>query len=483
MMDIVFLGHQGWLATSGGSSVLIDPLLKPSFGCAVPEPFEVYPGRDLDMSRFPQIRAVVLSHEHEDHFHIPSLAMIDRKVPVFLSERSSWACRRILRDMGFEVFPVVSEVPLSFDGVEIRAFGAEFDSDAKNMNEWDVMTYAVCGPESGEVFYSAVDVALPTTASRWLQTVGGPQACTFTNNWVSRHQFVSWELPPPGAAAMVRRAIDELGENRALGFRPQLVLATGGGMRLVRGGEPANSGFFPADNEETARLVGPIAENSFGTRFLGSQPGDTIRLDRGRAQLLPPGSCGFLRRDLEIVRGPYDATAAKIQDISPLVDGGRADSSTVPRLEVGLARLAEHLAACSFALGLLELSRSDLDGRRKGLVLILSVAGEEGYSYEYLPEETAFRPTDRAPEEYAVGAACWASDFLALLECRISSASLGFGRIIEWMSCKSAGGKGLSLSAQLSRIFHPLRFPGDYYRTYQEILASVPSQTAMVDVG
>jgi hypothetical protein len=99
MFEVTFLGHQGWQFSAAGSTLLLDPLLCDEFGH---DPsghgFDVFPPRRLDFTRCPLVDAVLFSHEHEDHLHIPSLEGLDRSIPIYLSVRSSSAARAIVQD-------------------------------------------------------------------------------------------------------------------------------------------------------------------------------------------------------------------------------------------------------------------------------------------------------------------------------------------------------------------------------------------------
>jgi L-ascorbate metabolism protein UlaG (beta-lactamase superfamily) len=72
MFSTTFLGHQGWMFSAHESRILVDPLLCDGFGHDGVIG-EVYPPRVIDLSRFPAIDAVLITHEHEDHFNIPTL--------------------------------------------------------------------------------------------------------------------------------------------------------------------------------------------------------------------------------------------------------------------------------------------------------------------------------------------------------------------------------------------------------------------------
>src|SRR5580765_5391164 len=99
MFATTFLGHQGWLFQSDRAAILVDPLLCEEFGAAQQLEYRVFPPRALDLAKLPPLDAVVLSHEHDDHFDLPSLAKLSRKIPIHLSARSSTAAHQILREL------------------------------------------------------------------------------------------------------------------------------------------------------------------------------------------------------------------------------------------------------------------------------------------------------------------------------------------------------------------------------------------------
>src|SRR5437879_2161965 len=107
MLSTTFLGHQGWLFLSKSSCFLVDPLLCEEFGQAHALEYRVYPPRAFSFEQFPKVDGVVLTHEHDDHFDIPSLARLERTIAIFLSARSSTAARQLLRQMGFTVHPLI----------------------------------------------------------------------------------------------------------------------------------------------------------------------------------------------------------------------------------------------------------------------------------------------------------------------------------------------------------------------------------------
>src|ERR1700722_15955693 len=125
MLSVTFLGHQGWLVRSGEATLLVDPLLREDFGDIHALGYRVFPPRRLDLAKLPPVDAVVLSHEHDDHFDIPSLATLSRSIPVHLSARSSTAAKTILATMGFTVHPLAPGMPLPFGDLELTPFAGD----------------------------------------------------------------------------------------------------------------------------------------------------------------------------------------------------------------------------------------------------------------------------------------------------------------------------------------------------------------------
>src|SRR2546428_29191 len=142
MLSTTFLGHQGWLFQSKTSCFLVDPLLCEEFGQVHALEYRVYPPRVFSFEQFPKVDGVVLTHEHDDHFDIPSLARLERTIPIFLSSRSSTAAQRILREMGFTVHPLVPGKSVRFGDLEFTPFCGAHTS-ISNGDEWDTLPFFV----------------------------------------------------------------------------------------------------------------------------------------------------------------------------------------------------------------------------------------------------------------------------------------------------------------------------------------------------
>lgn len=127
-MHICFLGHQSWLIQGRVARVLVDPLLLDSFGATDQFGLQVYPPRNVDVSALQQVDAVIFSHEHSDHFHLPSVASLPRTAVVYLGALVVEPIAAALRTMGFEVRRVCGPETIEVDDLIIRLYLAHPDT-------------------------------------------------------------------------------------------------------------------------------------------------------------------------------------------------------------------------------------------------------------------------------------------------------------------------------------------------------------------
>jgi hypothetical protein len=79
-MRATLVGHACWLFETTIGCFLTDPVLF--------DPFEEgtvtsCPRRAVRLEQLPALQGIIISHRHLDHFDLPSLAVLDRRVPVF----------------------------------------------------------------------------------------------------------------------------------------------------------------------------------------------------------------------------------------------------------------------------------------------------------------------------------------------------------------------------------------------------------------
>ncbi|MDI3390032.1 MBL fold metallo-hydrolase [Streptomyces sp. B-S-A8] len=122
-LELTFLGHQTWHITDGLSTVLLDPILAEAFGAGALE-FPIWPPRTVDVDRMPLPDAVVLSHEHLDHFHLPSLNLLPKHIPLYTGMTTPAAVTDAIEVLGFTVHRVDHTTPLTVGDIEITLYPA-----------------------------------------------------------------------------------------------------------------------------------------------------------------------------------------------------------------------------------------------------------------------------------------------------------------------------------------------------------------------
>jgi hypothetical protein len=473
MFTATFIGHQGWLLGTSRTNILMDPLLEPEFGAAPESGLRVFPPRAIDHRLFPPISAVIISHEHDDHFQLRSLNRLDRRIPIFISDRSSWAAHRIVAEMGFAVRPLHPEATLSIGDLEIRAFCPDFLTHA-TPDEWDVLTYAVRDRNGDALFYSPVDVATPPQAVAAFEKHGHPNLVTYANNFSSRHPFKSWQPPPPGCLPVVTGLYKEFLPQLATGHQPELVLATGGGWYHTGELEWLNRCAFPADNEAIAKALHAGGMERF-MPFVALEPGSAVVMEDGKKVAVRDQDAAYLRtlRREQWPDRSYAPSLEKAAELPPLPGNEAFQSGDLDRLRARLRELAQALVGSQLFLALHSLTAGQLSNYRRAYALALR-SKRQDFIFEYAPAACDFLPVERDVREYAAGGVFWAADFLALAEGDVPAAALLFGRFAEFVNVRVPNPGVLSLETMLVRTFHPLRFPDRFYRSYVRRCRELP---------
>lgn len=122
-LHLTFLGHQTWHISDGHHTVLLDPILKRGFGAGALE-FTIWPPRRIDTTTMPAPDTVVLSHEHLDHFHLPSLALLDRSTPIYTGHTVPAAVADAITELGFAVHTVDHTSPIKVGDLEVTLYPA-----------------------------------------------------------------------------------------------------------------------------------------------------------------------------------------------------------------------------------------------------------------------------------------------------------------------------------------------------------------------
>lgn len=433
MFEATYLGNQGWLFDAGDATVAVDPIFGPEFGRGpAGARYACHPPRRWRLDALPPLDALVVTHEHEDHLHLPSLARVDRRVPVYLSSRASRSAHAIVRELGFAVTPLEPGARLAFGGLELRTFSPDHVA-SDEIDEWDTLGFAVADARGDGAFFTNVDVRLTAAMAEHVRrgrearreaSGDGGATLVFYSGTLGEATSISPERPPEVGAEHVLDPDDALARLRA--------------------GAP----FWPA-------------------------PGLTFRMERGRA--VRASQAPFLRTDPPPSwPSPEAAGFVVAPDADPVPACGRPafDAADLPRLASVLRALASFLYGRTLFRRLLSLSVDRLAGRKPTFVLLLHTDLAGGvYAAEYDPSGCAFRFVEGDAlrlEDYVGGFECWANDFLALADATFEPRIVSGRHVRHW----SALPKVLAFDFEREALwpfFHPLNRPELCLRRYREV--------------
>ncbi|UJR84380.1 MBL fold metallo-hydrolase [Sandaracinus amylolyticus] len=474
MFEVTFLGHQGWQFSTGRTNVLLDPLLCDRFGH---DPrghaFDVFPPRRVDLAACPPIDAVLFSHEHEDHFHVPSIELLDRRIPIYLSARSSSAAPRLLRELGFEVRSLEPGEPFALGDLGILPL-PQASLGGSHPGEWDSLALVVEDRGGHGSFFTTVDHRPQPATFELLRRHGvRPALIAYADNESDHSVMFPWAAPSgDGTAALAAelRALLERVVPRDL--RPEALLLCANG--LAPRGELAwmNESIFHRDPRAACGQLGPP--------FAAPLPGETITLSGRRRS--------DARRSPWIEALPERAWPARGSGARPHAPFGPAtgvaclDDTSRGALERALGELARFLYASPLFCELYLLDATATGGRRPTFALELL---EEGGSTVWIWDPPGCRFVREAlpsPERSVVaGARCWASDLLAVLEVEMPAASLTMGRLAAWNAAPSA--LRFDLANVLHVYCHPLRAPDRFLALYRQLVRGAAPQVRAAGQG
>ncbi len=447
-MEATFLGHQGWLVAGGSASILIDPLLTDSFGHGGHVGL-VHPPRTIELAR---IDAVVITHEHEDHFDIPSLLRIDRRTPIHLSERSSIAARTILRELGFAVELLRPLHALRIGDLEVMPLWS--DPRGLSDDEWDVLPLVVRTGDDG--LLSTVDVELtPPIEAAAAKLLRAPAVHVVANNHTS-FAFQDGSAPREESAAITRDLLARTQRLSERGLPPGAIAITGGGFAFTGDRAWMNQHVFAADSEAIARALDAVLP----VPCLAPRPGDRLVLSSGevRVEAAPMITRG---------EGPSRAfhPTVRMHDAYAPASGSR----TLPDLDALLADFARWLHGGPLFRALFAIPPTEAPAREHTLALVLLHGDTDAVVHAYEPIACRFvrREVEDPLATFVAGLECWASDLAALLRSELGPTAITFGRMRRWSFTHAP----LAIEDALWSYAHPSRDPEGWLRRYRALAA------------
>jgi hypothetical protein len=412
---VTYLGQQGWLVASDSTRILIDPLLtdeySPGFSAVI------HPPRRISLAKLPPIDAVVLSHEHADHFNVPSLLALDPGIPVFFPERSARVVRDVIERLGFRVTGTRPGDRFAVGDLELSCFtGEHADSDLEG--EWACLQLLVVGRDGS--FFSYVDgIATDATVAAATRIAGRIGVFVHANNMMDWSVIEGGRFLEVGPRPSDLSYADHLLHAEARWWRdgnaPAVTLVCGPGLAFV-GDDAWMNQILTVDSEHVSATLAAAAP---ARTFHAPCPGETFELVGGELARTRP-------------RSPFVATLpragwpsltvarplALLEDFAPASGRTTLDEEGWTRLFAELDHLATFLYGRSLFRTLHALDARDLDGRSAAFAFVLRAdADGNAYVCEYHPSASRFElvECERPADVYVFGVECWGTDLGAVM--------------------------------------------------------------------
>jgi hypothetical protein len=443
--------------------------------------YKVYPPRVLRPEAFPKVDALILTHEHDDHFDIPSLAKLDRRIPVFLSAHSSTAVYKILCEMGFAVNPLIPGVAFECGDLQVLPLCGDHVHTTTG-DEWDTLPLVIRQAEGAGSFFTMVDCPMTAAHLALARTfVPQPGLISWTNNaqdW--SHMIDARGERTQGTAEFATGLREGYGKLCSLWGQPAGVILCAGGFAFTGARKWLNKRIFCVDPE---RVVKAVSSSLPGQRFVAGRPGQTFYM-QGNAVQRVEKQAPFLA-----TASPNTWPAREKTPMTEFPDYQPATGRAEPLTEAELDRLRQRLSGFAGTLvggplfkNLLSILDIETEGRCKTFAFVLRQGAKAPpLTFLYNPSGCTFDliPTvDNPRQVFLAGFECWAADLLAVLSGEMGAIALLYGRASLWNALPARF--NFDLFGELMRESHPLRHPEEYLRTYQRILASCADTTPTI---
>lgn len=451
------------------AAILVDPLLCEPFGHAHELGYRVYPPRIWDPAKMPILDGVILSHEHDDHFDLPSLAKLDRAIPIWLSSRSSFAARRILEQMGFTVHPFVPGESVRFADLEVTAFTGDHKSIDCG-DEWDTLPFLVRSTEGHGSFFSMVDISITQGHVEWAAAKAmRPGLISWTNNamdWSHMADYLA-ERVEGTQQAFVNWGV---GHKMITSFwgTPAAMIMCAGGFAFDADKTWLNQRVFCVDTDQVVASMTKLYPKE---KFFSGIPGQTWVMKANK--LASVETAPWLTTPPRTEWPSRAKAAVDVPDYTPATGRKELRDGELDRLRTHLDAFAGSLVGGSTFRSLHSILATEAPGRKPTFVIALR-DGSQRHAFEYVPTECRFAPTQEADTTYIAGLEVWGSDLLAVFDGQLGPIGLTYGRARLWNALP--GRFGFDIFPDLHRVSHPLRLPAAYLKTYERLLAGVTEQ-------
>jgi len=252
-MKITMVGHACVHVETDGCRILFDPLLHDPHQDDI---FAVCPSRKVHLDRIPPVDVIVISHQHLDHFDIPSLALLPRTAEVLFPKDS--LIDEILAELGFKKRIALEDWTTTASLCPVP--------------EWGVVIKSADG-----VYWNQVDTIVD---QRIIDTVRGAfgDIDLLQAPWQPMLESAYlWNQSTQFPYAEYERIV-----RRIAMAQPSAVIPGANGFRYAGSSTWMNKTVFPVTR---ARFLHDLSRAMPTTVGLGMNPGDTVDLQNHMASL------------------------------------------------------------------------------------------------------------------------------------------------------------------------------------------------------
>jgi UDP-MurNAc hydroxylase len=296
-MRATLVGHACWLFETTAGCFLMDPVLF--------DPFEEgtvtsCPRRAVRLEQLPALQGIIVSHRHLDHFDLPSLAVLDRRVPVFCPDDAFLLYG--LQRLGFgDIRRLAPCVAQRIGGLRLLP--------TPSLNR-DVLEYGLVVQDETGAIFNQVDTFLAADTIQCLHLEVG-RLDVHLAMYASQH-FDLFEGKRANTAAL-----HGINLHTASRLAAGCVVPAAAGFRFCDDLGWLNRHVFPIS---PARFVQDLRQVSPALRIVEVHPGDTLVVAPGQVDVHRQAVAYVTMLEDDTHRIAYDATAP----IPALEDGNPA---------------------------------------------------------------------------------------------------------------------------------------------------------------
>ena len=300
-MKVTLLGHASIFVEMRGARCLMDPVFQ--------DPFEdtavvSCPRRSIDLAAIPPIDLLVISHNHLDHFDIPSLAHI---------AKASRTCEVLC--------PKEKAITYALERLGFTNIHAEDSMKRFKLGEYELMTtpsnvsnvieFGIVFKDRSGTFWNQVDtIVAPETVAPTLAQSG---KIDLLFAMYASQNFNFFESRGSGFP----HGTHEMNLRNVMAIAPRMTVPGSAGFRFAGPGmDWCNAFLFPMSRE---RFLGDLNRVAPSLATRSANPGDVFEIDGGTVTYRAQASAmaKTLEDDTHLLRFDPTATIPPLQDPNP----------------------------------------------------------------------------------------------------------------------------------------------------------------------